>query len=165
MYYFHQHHHILRTDGGENLPPPGLGGETRVELKDLQGVFPADEGVLRHLAFRDNDNLYVSTQWNNTGTSGDVIASDLSLYETALGVVRLLNSGSYANNQQVQELFAADDAYTSHRMDALRYKAKMNKAMKLHEGRDHDIYQSRYQASLDRCMQAKHTIKRMVGRA
>ena len=34
-------------------------------------------GVLRHLAFRDNDNLYVSTQWNNTGTSGDVIAIHL----------------------------------------------------------------------------------------
>ena len=34
-------------------------------------------GVLCHLAFRDNDNLYVSTQWNNTGTSGDVIAIHL----------------------------------------------------------------------------------------
>lgn len=34
-------------------------------------------GVLRHLAFRDNDNLYVSTQWNNTGTSGDLIAIHL----------------------------------------------------------------------------------------
>lgn len=34
-------------------------------------------GVLRHIAFRDNDNLYVSTQWNNTGTSGDVIAIHL----------------------------------------------------------------------------------------
>ncbi len=34
-------------------------------------------GVLRHLAFRDNDNLYVSTQWNNTGTSGDLIALHL----------------------------------------------------------------------------------------
>jgi glucose/arabinose dehydrogenase len=34
-------------------------------------------GVLRHLAFRDNDDLYVSTQWNNTGTSGDLIAIHL----------------------------------------------------------------------------------------
>jgi glucose/arabinose dehydrogenase len=34
-------------------------------------------GVLRHLAFRDNDDLYVSTQWNVTGTSGDIIAIHL----------------------------------------------------------------------------------------
>ena len=34
-------------------------------------------GVLRHLAFRDSDNLYVATQWNNTGTSGDIIAIHL----------------------------------------------------------------------------------------
>ena len=34
-------------------------------------------GVLRHLAFRDADDLYVSTQWNNTGTSGDLIALHL----------------------------------------------------------------------------------------
>ena len=35
-------------------------------------------GVLRHLAFRDNNDLYVSTQWNVTGTSGDVIAIHLN---------------------------------------------------------------------------------------
>ncbi len=34
-------------------------------------------GVLRHLTFRDNDDLYVATQWNNTGTSGDIIAIHL----------------------------------------------------------------------------------------
>lgn len=34
-------------------------------------------GVLRHLAFRDADDLYVATQWNNTGTSGDMIAIHL----------------------------------------------------------------------------------------
>ncbi len=34
-------------------------------------------GVLRHLAFRDADDLYVSTQWNNTGSSGDIVAIHL----------------------------------------------------------------------------------------
>jgi len=34
-------------------------------------------GVLRHLAFRDADDLYVSTQWNVQGTSGDLIAIHL----------------------------------------------------------------------------------------
>ncbi len=34
-------------------------------------------GVLRHIAFRDNDNLYVSTQWSATGAAGDVIAIHL----------------------------------------------------------------------------------------
>ena len=34
-------------------------------------------GVLRHLAFRDANDLYVSTQWNAQGTSGDLIAIHL----------------------------------------------------------------------------------------
>jgi len=34
-------------------------------------------GVLRHLAFRDANDLYVSTQWNTQGTSGDLIAIHL----------------------------------------------------------------------------------------
>jgi len=96
--------------------------------------------------------------------TGDVIASDLSLYETALGVVRLLNEGSYANTPAVRELFSLDDSYTSHRLDALMYKRRILTAGRLNESRNIDIYQSRYQASLDRCMQAKAHIKKLVGR-
>jgi hypothetical protein len=91
--------------------------------------------------------------------TNDVIADDISLYETALGVIRLLNSGKYANSHEVMKLFEHDDAYTSHRVDALIFKQKINKVSDLSK---REIYESRYQASLDRCMAAKRTIKSLV---
>ena len=91
--------------------------------------------------------------------NNDVIADDISLYETALAVVRHLNSGKFTNSTEVRKLFEQDDAYTSHRVDALMYKRKLiteSTEMK------RDIFESRYQASLDRAMTAKRTIKALA---
>lgn len=91
-----------------------------------------------------------------------IIANDISLYETALGVVRLLNSGNYANSKDVRALFEADDQYTTHRVDAIMFKRKVNKFKKLNESRQKDIYESRCQASLDKSMAAKAQIKKLT---
>lgn len=88
--------------------------------------------------------------------TNDVIADDISLYETALAVVRLMNSGKFANSTEVRKLFEQDDLYTSHRVDALVYKKKM---LVTKDPSKRDIFESRYQASLDRCMMAKKNIK------
>ena len=94
----------------------------------------------------------------NTLTN-DVLADDISLYETALVVVRHLNAGTLMNNKVIREIFEQDDAYTSHRIDALRYKRKL--AINKDEFKK-DLYESRYQASLDRCMAAKKAIKKLA---
>jgi len=94
----------------------------------------------------------------NTVT-GDVIADDISLYETAISVVRLLNAGRYANSHEVRKLFEQDDLYTSHKLDAMMYKHRMRTAT---DPSKRDIFESRFQASLDRCMQAKTFIKSSV---
>lgn len=88
--------------------------------------------------------------------TNDTIADDISLYETALAVVRLLNSGKFANNPEVRKLFEQDDAYTSHRVDALIFKRKYTTTT---DDAKKDIFESRYQASLDRAMSAKKAIK------
>ena len=88
--------------------------------------------------------------------TNDVIADEISLYETALSVVRHLNSGKYSNHKDVRELFDLDDSYTSHKIDAIRYKRKIKNNT---DEFKQDLYESRYQASLDRCMQAKKAIK------
>ena len=93
-----------------------------------------------------------------------MIKLGLLVNETALGVVRLLNDGAYANTVAVRDLFSADDSYTSHKLDALMYKRKINRSTRLNESRNIDIYRSRYQASLDRCMQAKAQIKQLVSK-
>lgn len=89
----------------------------------------------------------------------DIIASDISLYETALGAVRLLNKGLFANSKEVMNLFEQDAQYTSHRVDAILFKRRM---LKTADEQKRDIYESRYQASLDRCMAVKKVIKATV---
>ena len=96
--------------------------------------------------------------YNNS--TNDIIADDISLYETALTVVRLLNNGKYTNSSDVRKLFEYDNTYTSHRIDALLYKRKLNKLVKSDPIKQ-DIYESRYQASLDRAMIAKKQIKKL----
>lgn len=94
----------------------------------------------------------------NTRTN-DIIADDLSLYETALSVVKLLNNGKFANSSQVRKLFEYDDSYTAHKQDAIRYKRAMILAEKKKDYVKYDLYESRQQASIDRAMQAKKNIK------
>lgn len=89
-------------------------------------------------------------------SSNDVIADDISLYETALTVVRLLNTGKYLNSVEIRKLFEYDDTYTSHRMDALLYKRRLNKCF---DPVKTDIFESRYQSSIDKAMTAKKQIK------
>lgn len=91
--------------------------------------------------------------------TNETIADDLSLYETALAAVRLLNSGKFVNSKEIRKLFEQDDVYTSHRVDALMYKYKLSKST---NPMKHDIYESRYQASLDRAMTAKQQIKNLA---
>lgn len=91
--------------------------------------------------------------------TNETIADDLSLYETALAAVRLLNNGKFVNSKEVRKLFEQDDIYTSHRVDALRYKYRMTKST---DPMKQDIYESRYQASIDRAMIAKQQIKNLA---
>lgn len=94
--------------------------------------------------------------------TNDTIADDISLYETAIAVVRLLNGGKFANCQEIRKLFEQDDLYTSHRVDAKTYKRRL---ASVKDASKRDIYESRIQASMDRCMHAKKTIKMLSGNA
>lgn len=95
----------------------------------------------------------------NTKTK-DVIADDLTLYETALSVVKLLNAGKFTNSQDVRRFYELDDAYTAHKQDAIRYKRAMVVAERKNDYAKREIYESRLQASLDRAMSAKKNIKK-----
>ena len=91
--------------------------------------------------------------------TNDTIADDISLYETALAVVRLLNAGKFANDVAIRKLFEQDDAYTSHRVDAITYKRRIATTQ---DSDKRGIYESRLQSSMDRCMAAKKIIKMLA---
>lgn len=94
--------------------------------------------------------------------TNDVIANDLTLYETALNVVKLLNNGVYANNPTVRKLFEYDDYYTSNRTDAIRFKARMRKAEQQRDVVKFDLYESRYQTAIENAMIHKRNIKKTI---
>ena len=94
--------------------------------------------------------------------TNDTVADDITLYETAITVVRLLNNGKFTNSPEVRKLFEQDDAYTSHKVDAINFKRRL-KTIK--DVAKQDIYESRLQASMDRCMAAKKMIKALASNA
>ncbi len=136
-----------------------------VEVRTAITTTRNDHGVkvgLYQIMIKEDEKRLAGKQYYsiyNTKT-GDVIADDLSLYETALNVVKLLNGGSYVNSSKVRKLFENDDSYTSHRQDALRYKRSSLICEKRGDHNKASIYESRMQASMDRAMQAKKEIKK-----
>lgn len=94
----------------------------------------------------------------NTATN-QIIANDISLYETALHAARLLNNGEFVNSVKMRELFEQDDTYTSHRIDAHRFYIRGKKSNDQHQKQ---LYESRKQASLDRAVQIRHSLKKNI---
>lgn len=94
--------------------------------------------------------------------TGDTLAHELSLYEAAHGLVRMLNKGMWINSPQVRELLEAEAAYTSHRIDAIRYHRMLqNLTESVQNTHKRDLYETRKQDSLDKSMQAKKLIKKI----
>ena len=123
--------------------------KTGVKVGRYQIMIKEDE---KRLAGKQYYSIY------NTRTN-DIIADDISLYETALTVVKFLNGGKYVNNSDVRKLFEYDDAYTSHKQDAIRFKRAMKVAERKSNYAKYELYESRQQASIDRAMAAKKSIK------
>lgn len=93
--------------------------------------------------------------------TGETLAHELGLYEAAHGLVRLLNSGHYINSSTVRELLEAENSYTSHKMDALRFRRRAKKSHQ--EGNTHafGLYEARRVDSMDKSMSAKARVKKI----
>lgn len=94
--------------------------------------------------------------------SRTTIADDITLYEVALTVVKLLNNNTYVNDQRIRKLFEIDERYTGHRVDAMTAKIHMRRAEKQGEHFRMDVLESRYQKSLDEATKAKQDIKKVL---
>jgi hypothetical protein len=93
--------------------------------------------------------------------SEHTIASELSLYEAAHGLVRLLNSGHYVNSPQVIKLLDAESSYTSHKIDAVRYHRMSKKAEREGQHTRAQLMETRKMDSLDKAMAAKRSVKKL----
>jgi hypothetical protein len=93
------------------------------------------------------------------GRTGTVIANDISLYEVASAVAKLLNDSRYVNNFHVRRLFELDDRYTSHRIDALNHRRQQRLAEQRNDGVKMDIAANKYEHSLEQALRVKRDIK------
>jgi hypothetical protein len=93
--------------------------------------------------------------------SGEVLAHELGLYEAAHGLVKMLNSGQYINSQGVRELLEAEAAYTSHKMDAIRFKRRAKKSLLEGKAHNNDLFEARREAAMDKAMAAKARVKKI----
>lgn len=95
--------------------------------------------------------------------TGETLAHELSLYEAAHALVRMLNQGMYFNSQPVRQLMEAEAAYTSHRIDAIRYNRMARRAIQEGNQSRAEIMEDRKQVSMDKMSEAKRKVKRMCG--
>jgi hypothetical protein len=62
--------------------------------------------------------------------TNEPIAHDLSLYESALGLTKLLNKNVGINNPRIHEILRLEDEFTRQRNDASTFKRKINRMIK-----------------------------------
>lgn len=110
-----------------------------------------------------DENRVAGQQYYNVinQASGHIVAAELSLYEAAHGLVRMLNNGLYFNSEPVRRLMAAEAAYTSHKIDAVRYHRMARKATRDTNTSRAQLMETRKQDSMDKAMQAKSLIKKI----
>lgn len=141
--------------------------QTDSQLEQAVNTVRNEEGVKvgnYQIMIHEDDTRIAGKQYYSIYNvkTNDIIASDLTLYETALSVVKLLNNGVYVNNTTVRKLFEYDDHYTSHRTDAIRFKARMRKADSQRDFAKVDMYESRYQTAIENAMTYKRNIKKVI---
>lgn len=99
------------------------------------------------------------------GRSGSVIASDISLYEVAAAVAKLLNNSRYVNNFHVRRLFELDDKYTSQRLEAINFRRQQRLAEQRRDSMKSDIFTNKYEKALENAVQVKRAIKQAIQEA
>lgn len=137
---------------------------TDPDLQEAIGTQRTDDGVKvgnYQIMIKEDQKRLAGKQYYSIYhvKSNDIIADDITLYETALTVVKLLNSGRYVNEPVIRRLFEADDRYTAHKSDAIRFKSR---ARSTFDASKRDVYESRYQASIDNAMSYKKAIKKLI---
>ena len=93
--------------------------------------------------------------------TGETLANELGLYEAAHGLVKLLNAGQYINSSIVRDLLEAEAAYTSHKMDAVRFKRRSKKSLQEGNQITHELYETRRVDAMDKAMKNKARVKKI----
>lgn len=90
--------------------------------------------------------------------TGDPVASDLRLYEAALGIVKALDNGETFTSPLIKSILEFENNYACALNNTLMFSHKM----KITEGVQHDIAEARYSEYKRRAIAAKKTISNLL---
>jgi hypothetical protein len=111
----------------------------------------------------DNERIAGKQYYSITNTkSGDIIASDITLYEIALQVIKQLNNGKFVNSSIVRKLFEMDDKYTSQKISTIQFKQRFISSKKNNNISKSEIYENRYQQCIRDLSVTKREIKKLI---
>lgn len=91
---------------------------------------------------------------------GVVIARDLSLYEAALGLVRVLNAGGVVNSPEALEILSAEREYASALHDAVLFARRLKESP---SNPRRPIFEDRYGEAKRRAIHARDRVLKQVG--
>lgn len=94
--------------------------------------------------------------------SGDIIANDLSVYEAAHGIVKLMNKGFMVNSREVLSLMEEDQRFFSHRDDARGFTVRSIKEERRGNTAKQDLYEARLDYSKEQAQRAREKISSIV---
>jgi hypothetical protein len=119
-------------------------------------------GVYEILQHQDNTRVAGHQYYSviNKHTQ-ETLAHELSLYEAAHGLVKLLNRGEFINSSAVRALLEAESVYTGQKIDAVHHHRHMRAAERRGDSTKAQLMESRKQASMDRAMKAKHQLRKL----
>ena len=90
--------------------------------------------------------------------TNQAIANDLSLYESALCLAKLLNNGVGINNPKVREVLELEEKYAHHRQEAAMFKARATSRLKLGESERAAIAEDRFTESRELAVKYRQKI-------
>lgn len=96
--------------------------------------------------------------------TGEPIASQLTVYDAALGIARYLNEGMTINSREIRDILNVEANYDSSRRDAANFKARMETFSRSGNTVRAEIMEARYAESLDKAKSARINLTKISRR-
>lgn len=92
-------------------------------------------------------------------TTGDIIAKDLVLYESANLLLKYLNNGLYINHPDIRKVLFLEGQFVKYYNDATQYHHRIKKLIKENDKKSAAIFESRYDHAIEEAKKAKKQLE------
>ena len=94
--------------------------------------------------------------------TGEPIAMELSLYDAAIGITRLLNEGAGINNIKIREILAAEAEYARARQNAAEFQQRVKMAEHADNYARKSLMEARFDDAMTRAKTARNRVMKIV---